>query len=92
MLPSVTIYFYRTRNRDNVIERWERCVVVPAVGITVLLGEDQAHARVDEVRLSKPNPHGLQIADVYVTIPTEAHSMRGVQYGDHNIQHNVFGT
>jgi hypothetical protein len=91
---SINVYFYRTRNHDNVIDKWEDCAAVPRPGDTVRLGPAQAQGTVMEVCWSKPDPAGLQVADVYVNlfaVKAEPGGMIGVQIGSHGVQTNVFG-
>lgn len=86
----INIYFYRVRNRTNVIESWKGCVGVPAVDDRVLLGDARVNGIVREVTWSKPEPYGPQVVDVYVDLVATRASAIGVQYGDHNVQSNVF--
>jgi len=87
----IKVYFYRTRNRVNVIDKWEDCTAVPRQGDGVRLGPAQAHGTVTEVCWSKPDPAGLQVVDVYVTLhAVKTAAMSGVQIGDHGTQSNVF--
>lgn len=92
----INVYFYRNRNRDHVIEKWEGCTAVPRSGDGVRLGETHAHGTVMEVvwSKSKPGPDAPQIADAYVNLHAaraDMSGMTGVQIGNGGVQTNVFG-